>query len=88
MKVLGIIPARKGSKGIKGKNTKLLNGVRLIEYTLKAASQSHELDDIIISSDCAETLRIGKSYNCKETALRPERKRLLQRVSISIRELF
>ena len=72
MRVLGIVPARKGSKGIKGKNTKLLNGVRLIEYTLKAASKSNELDSLIVSSDCSETLDIGQSYDCIETRIRPE----------------
>lgn len=72
MRTIGIIPARKGSKGIKGKNTKLLNGIRLIEYTLKAAYQASQLNDIIISSDCEETLKIGENYKCITTGLRPE----------------
>lgn len=54
-KVLGIIPARMGSKGVPGKNMKLLNGLPLIQYTCEAAEQSELLDTIIVSTDCPET---------------------------------
>ena len=37
MKKVAIIPIRKGSKGIPGKNIKLLGGIPLIQYTLEAA---------------------------------------------------
>ena len=45
MKILGIIPARGGSKGIPKKNIKLLNGKPLIAYTIEAALASN-LDSI------------------------------------------
>ena len=49
-KILVIIPARAGSKRIKGKNTKPFNGFPLIEHSIKYA-QSHIDGDIIISTD-------------------------------------
>lgn len=53
-KILGLIPARMGSKGVPGKNMKLLGGVPLIQYTLEAAEQSELLDTILVSTDCPE----------------------------------
>ena len=50
MKVLGIVPARAGSKGIPGKNKKILCGKPLIQYPLEAALNS-KLNDIIVSTD-------------------------------------
>ena len=50
MKILGIIPARKNSKGIKNKNLKKLNGKPLIEYTIESAIKS-KINHIIITSD-------------------------------------
>ena len=59
MRVLGIIPARKGSKGLPGKNTKLLAGKPLIEYTINASLLANELSDLAISSDDQIVLSIG-----------------------------
>lgn len=50
MRILAIIPIRAGSKRIVGKNTKLLNGIPMWEYTMKAAFDS-EVSDIIIVTD-------------------------------------
>ena len=47
--VLAIIPARKGSKRLKGKNTALLCGKPMIEYTIEEAKKSKYIDNIIIS---------------------------------------
>lgn len=62
MKILGIIPARKGSKRIKNKNIKLLAGKPLIEYVLKAAAGSKLLTDIVVSSDSSKVLEIASKY--------------------------
>jgi CMP-N,N'-diacetyllegionaminic acid synthase len=51
MSLLAIIPARGGSKGILGKNTKLLSGKPLIAWTIEAAKQAHCIDRIIVSTD-------------------------------------
>lgn len=59
MRVLGIIPARKGSKGLPGKNTKLLEGKPLIEYTINASLLANELSGLVISSDDESVLSMG-----------------------------
>ena len=64
MKILGIIPARGGSKGIPKKNIKLLNGKPLIAYTIEAALASN-LDRVIVSTDCKEIAGISKEYGAE-----------------------
>lgn len=56
MKILGIIPARGGSKGVPGKNIKPLNGKPLIHYTTEVAQRVSLFDDLIVSSDSDEIL--------------------------------
>ena len=51
MKPLVIIPARGGSKGVPGKNSKLLAGKPLIQYTIEAALGVFSPDQIIVSTD-------------------------------------
>ena len=50
-KILGIILARGGSKGIKNKNIKLINGKPLIYWTIKSAMKSKKLSKVILSTD-------------------------------------
>lgn len=69
MKILGIIPARGGSKGIPKKNIKLLNGKPLIAYTIEAALTSN-LYRVIVSTDCEEISNISKEYGA-EVMMRP-----------------
>ena len=54
MKVVAIIPARKGSKGIPNKNIRLLNGKPMIAYVIENALKSKFITDIIVSSDSKE----------------------------------
>lgn len=56
--LLGVIPARGGSKGIPKKNLHPLNGKPLIEYTIEAAKKS-ELDDVVLTTDDFEILARG-----------------------------
>lgn len=51
MKILGFIPARGGSKGVPGKNIRVLGTKPLIQYTLEAAQQSKYLSHSIVSTD-------------------------------------
>lgn len=51
MKILAVIPARGGSKGIKNKNIIDLNGMPLIHYMLSAAKESSLIDKLIVSTD-------------------------------------
>jgi|TARA_B110000967_G_C18655475_1_gene445521 CMP-N,N'-diacetyllegionaminic acid synthase len=60
MKILCTICARKGSKGLKNKNTKLLFGKPLIMHTLKIANQIKFFDKIVVSSDSENILKISK----------------------------
>ena len=61
-RILVIIPARAGSKRIKGKNTKPFNGIPLIEYSIKYA-QRYIGGDIIISTDDKQIGSIAEQYN-------------------------
>lgn len=71
MRVLGIIPARGGSKGVPGKNKKVLGAKPLIAYTIEAAIQSQLLTDIMISTDDPEIQQMGKDCNIQVPFLRP-----------------
>ena len=64
MKILGIIPARGGSKGIIRKNIKLLNGKHLIAYTIEAALASN-LERVIVSTECSEIANISVGYGAE-----------------------
>ena len=71
MKILGIIPARGGSKGVPGKNIKLLNGKPLLAYTSEVASQSKYLCKVILSSDDEKTIEVAKTLNIEVPFIRP-----------------
>ena len=61
--IIAIIPARRGSKGIKNKNRVLLNGKPLISYSIEAAIKSAYIETIVVSSDDDEILKISQGYN-------------------------
>lgn len=61
-KILGVIPARSGSKRLPGKNTRLIAGKPLISWTIESALKSTSLDAIVITSDSAEILDIASEY--------------------------
>lgn len=73
-KILGLIPARKGSKGVPGKNMKLLGGVPLIRYTIEAALESELLTTLLMSTDCPEIAAYANRFQpgCAPF-IRPER---------------
>ncbi len=62
MKVLGIIPARAGSKRIVGKNMKLLCGKPLTQYVIESTMTSKLLDRIIVSSDDSDVLELAAQF--------------------------
>jgi CMP-N,N'-diacetyllegionaminic acid synthase len=62
VKVLGIIPARGGSKGVPGKNVRPLLGKPLIGYVIEAALAAARLDRVVMSTDADEIAQIGASY--------------------------
>jgi len=68
--ILGIIPARGGSKGIPGKNIKELMGKPLIAYTIEAAQES-SIDKVIVSTEDIEIAKIATDYDC-DVVMRPK----------------
>lgn len=62
MKNLALIPARSGSKEIKDKNIRLLNGKPLLAYTIEAAYTSGMFEEIFLSTDSEEYARIGRKF--------------------------
>jgi len=69
-KAVVIIPARGGSKGIKKKNIRWVNGKPLLSYAINSASQSKYVNDIYVTSDDDTILRIAKILGAK-TIKRP-----------------
>ncbi|MBK8954391.1 MAG: acylneuraminate cytidylyltransferase family protein [Saprospiraceae bacterium] len=63
--ILGIIPARSGSKRVPMKNLRKLAGKTLVEYAIDAALDSRLLNYIALSSDSTEILKLADSYNNK-----------------------
>ncbi len=70
-KILGVITARGGSKGIPGKNIKLLAGKPLIIYTVEAAKKSKYLTRCILSSDDQGIIEVAKKYGADAPFVRP-----------------
>lgn len=70
-KVLGVITARGGSKGIPGKNIKLLDGKPLIVYTIEAAQQAGAFDRLILSTDDPAIAAVAKKHGCDVPFMRP-----------------
>lgn len=71
IKVLGIIPARGGSKSIPYKNIALVAGKPLIYYTIREAKKSKMLDAFIVSTDDSKIARVAKFFGADVPFLRP-----------------
>lgn len=71
MEILGIIPARGGSKGIPRKNIRVLCGKPLIAYTIEAALESRLLKRFIVSTDDAEIAEVSRKLGAEVPFLRP-----------------
>jgi CMP-N,N'-diacetyllegionaminic acid synthase len=71
MKVLGVIPARGGSKGISRKNIRHLLGKPLLEYTAKSALSAETLAHVILSTDNPEIAEVGRRCKLDVPFIRP-----------------
>ena len=71
-RIVAIIPARGGSKGIKRKNIRILNGKPLISYTIEQALKSKYIDRVIVSTEDLEIAEISKSFGAEVPFLRPQ----------------
>lgn len=71
MKVLAIIPARGGSKGVPGKNIKMLGNKTLLQYTFDSAKASTLLTKIILSSEDVGIIAVAKDLGIEVPFVRP-----------------
>ncbi len=69
--VLGIVPARGGSKGVPGKNLRPLAGHSLVDYTARAARESGVVDRLILSTESKEIAEAGRQAGIEVPFLRP-----------------
>lgn len=70
-KVLALIPARAGSKGLPGKNIRPLHGKPLLAWPIAAAKASRYVDKVVVSTDSAEFADIALEHGAEVPTLRP-----------------
>jgi CMP-N,N'-diacetyllegionaminic acid synthase len=70
-RVLGLVPARGGSKRLPGKNIRPLCGKPLLAWTVEAALGSSLLDRVVLSSDDEEIIGVAAQYGCEVPFRRP-----------------
>lgn len=70
-RVIGFIFARGGSKGVPGKNIKLLGGKPLIAYAIETGLACKELETVIVSTDDPEIAEVAKAYGAEVPFMRP-----------------
>ena len=71
MNVLGVIPARGGSKRVKRKNIRYLAEKPLIAYTIQSAIKSKKINRLIVSTDDPEIAKVAEEYGAEVPFLRP-----------------
>lgn len=71
LRLLAVIPARGGSKGLPRKNVKLLAGKPLIAWTIEAAQAAESIDRVILSTDDPEIAEVGRRFGCEVPFMRP-----------------
>lgn len=71
-KILAIIPARGGSKGVPRKNIRELAGKPLIAWTIEEAKKSKYITRLILSSEDDEIIEVAKKYGCEVPFVRPK----------------
>ncbi len=69
--MIAIIPARSGSKGVPGKNIKLLGGIPLFAYSIIAARMMPSVSRVIVSTDSQDYADIAKEFGAEVPFLRP-----------------
>ena len=72
MSLVGLIPARGGSKGLPGKNKRLLGGIPLIAHTIRNSIECGCLDKVVVSTDDIEIAEIAKEFGAEVPFMRPE----------------
>ena len=70
-RVLGLITARGGSKGLPGKNIRPLCGKPLIAWTIEAGERASAIDDLVLSTDSEEIVEVARRHGAEVPFLRP-----------------
>lgn len=70
-KVLAIIPARGGSKGLPGKNIRILHDRPLIAWPIRAALNSRYIDKVVVTTDDSDIAKIALEYGADVPFMRP-----------------
>jgi len=71
-KILAIIPARSGSKGLPGKNIMPMCGKPLIGWSISQAFGSHYIDEVLVTSDSQDIIDIAKEFGAITPLVRPK----------------
>lgn len=71
-KILALIPARSGSKSVKHKNIRPVNGRPMMAYSIEHAKQSAYINRIVVSTDSEEYAKLARQYGAQTPFLRPE----------------
>jgi N-acylneuraminate cytidylyltransferase/CMP-N,N'-diacetyllegionaminic acid synthase len=69
--VLGLIPARGGSKGVPRKNIRELAGIPLIAHSIQAARDATAIDSVVVSTDDGEIAEVAESHGARVPFMRP-----------------
>lgn len=70
---MALIPARGGSKGLPGKNIRLLLGKPLISWSIEQALGSRYIDKVVVSTDSAKISAIARRYGAEVPFMRPKK---------------
>lgn len=70
-RVIALIPARGGSKGVPGKNIRTIKGYPLIAYSIAAGVLSKRIDRVIVSTDSEEIAQIARQFGAEVPFMRP-----------------
>ncbi|WP_456277639.1 acylneuraminate cytidylyltransferase family protein [Bacillus sp. AK128] len=70
-KILAIVPARGGSKGILRKNLSIISDKPLLAWTIEEAKKSKYIDRLILSSEDSEIIQVAAKYGCEVPFTRP-----------------
>jgi CMP-N,N'-diacetyllegionaminic acid synthase len=70
-RILALIPARSGSKGLRGKNIRLLMDKPLLAWPIEAALASKYVDRVVLSTESAEYAELGRQFGADVPFLRP-----------------
>lgn len=71
MRILAVVPARGGSKGVPGKNIRPILGKPLMAYTIESGLKSKRITDLVVSTDSEEIRNIALQYGAQAPFLRP-----------------